>query len=137
MGYDVEKMTFSTEDGEIAEACFDVLLFSLLEQVPDIQEVFYRAHISGDTNKKESLRRKFYLETCIMLKTHVNKTLLEMEKLRIKIDQHDPKKHKLLPLIRENNAFVVKTFSKVRHRVDRMIKEELSARKSNKQNTAN
>ena len=135
MGYDVSAMTFDTTDGSFTEEVWDFLLFSLLEQVPELQEVYYKAHISGDKSTKDSLRRKFYLETCIMLKKHVDKTLLEMKKLIDKVDQQDMSKHELLPMIRKNNVFVAQTFSKVKYRVDRMIQDELSARKAQEQYT--
>jgi len=136
MGYDVSKMTFNATDGSFTEEVWDFLLFSLLEQVPELQEIYYNAHISGDTNRKDSLRKKFYLETCIMLKKHVDRTLLEMEKLIFKIDQQDLSKHEVLPLIRKNNLFVAQTFSKVKCGVDRMIQDELSARKAQEQQTS-
>jgi hypothetical protein len=135
IGYDVSAMTFNTTDGSFTEEVWDFLLFSLLEQVPELQELYYKAHISGDKSAKDSLRRKFYLETCIMLKKHVDKTLLEMDKLIDKVDQQDLSKHELLPMIRKNNVFVAQTFSKVKYRVDRMIQDELSARKAQEQQT--
>ena len=68
-----------------------------------------------------------------MLKKHVDKTLLEMKKLIDKVDQQDMSKHELLPMVRKNNVFVAQTFSKVKSRVDRMIQDELSARKAQEQ----
>jgi len=130
MGYDVSKMTFNTTDGSFTEEVWDFVLFSLLEQVPSIQEAYYQAHVSGNKEMKDSMRRKFYMETCIMLKKHVDKTLLEMEELIQKIDQYDAKEHELLPLIRRNNVFVAETFLKVKHNVDDMIQQELTARKA-------
>jgi hypothetical protein len=135
IGYDVSAMTFNTTDGSFTEEVWDFLLFSLLEQVPELQELYHKSHISGDKSAKDSLRRKFYLETCIMLKKHVDKTLLEMDKLIDKVDQQDLSKHELLPMIRKNNVFVAQTFSKVKYRVDRMIQDELSARKAQEQQT--
>ena len=130
MGYAVSKMTFNTKDGSFTEEVWDFVLFSLLEQVPDIQDAFYDAHMSGNQNMKDSIRRKFYMETCIMLKKHVDKTLNEMNELIKKIDQHDMNEHELLPMIRRNNFLVAQTFSKVKHNVDQMIQQELLARKT-------
>jgi len=130
MGYDVSKMTFSTTDGSFTEEVWDFVLYSLLEQVPDIQEAYYEAHVSRNQNTKDSIRRKFYIETCIMLKKHVDKTLLEMNDLIKKIDQYDMNEHELLPMIRRSNVFVSQTFSKVKHNVDQMIQQELIARKA-------
>mmetsp|Transcript_5216 Transcript_5216/g.15184 ORF Transcript_5216/g.15184 Transcript_5216/m.15184 type:complete len:480 (-) Transcript_5216:2248-3687(-) len=130
MGYNVEKMTFNTTDGSFTEEVWDFVLYSLLEQVPEIQEAYYDAHVSGNEDRKNSIRRKFYLETCIMLKKHVDKTLLEMENLINKVDQYDINDHDLLPMIRRNNIFVAETFSKVKYNVDHMIQEEMVARKA-------
>ena len=130
MGYDVSKMTFSTTDGSFTEEVWDFVLYSLLEQVPDIQEAYYKAHVSGYQHTKDSIRRKFYIETCIMLKKHVDKTLLEMNDLIKKIDQYDMNEHELLPMIRRSNVFVAQTFSKVKHNIDQMIQQELIARKA-------
>jgi hypothetical protein len=130
MGYDVSKMTFNTTDGSFTEEVWDFVLYSLLEQVPEVQEAYYEAHISGNQNAKDSLRQKFYLETCIMLKKHVDKTLVEMNALIRNIDQHDMSEHELLPMIRRNNVLVAQTFSKVKYNVDQMIQQELMARKA-------
>ena len=133
LGYDVAKMTFSVSDGSFSEQLWDFVLYSLLEQVPDIQEAFYQAHISENESTKDSIRRKFYLETCIMLKKHVDKTLGELNELIQKIDQYNMDEHELLPMIRRNNVFVAQIFSKAKHNVDQMIQQELMARKEQKQ----
>lgn len=129
LGYDVAKMTFSVIDGSFTEELWDFVLYSLLEQVPDIQEAFYQAHVSENHDVKNSIRRKFYLETCIMLKKHVDKTLVELKELIEKIDQQDMNDHELLPMIRRNNVFVSQIFSKAKYNVDQMIQQELMARK--------
>jgi hypothetical protein len=130
MGYDLSKMVFNTTDGAIAEEVWDVMLFCMLEQVPEIQEVFYQAHVTGDHKTKAAIRRKFLLENCIMMKKHVDGTLQEMEALLQKIDQQDISNHDLLPMIRQCNVFVARTFSKVKSRVDQMIQAELAQRKT-------
>ncbi|VEU36590.1 unnamed protein product [Pseudo-nitzschia multistriata] len=130
MGYDVSKMTFNVTDGSFTEEVWDFVLYSLLEQVPTIQDAYYEAHISGNQDGKDSIRRKYYLETCIMLKKHVDNTLLEMEDLIKKIDEHNMDEHEILPMIRRNNVFVARVFSKVKYNVDNMIQEELMARKA-------
>lgn len=129
MGYEVSRMTFNTTDGSFTEEVWDFVLFCLLEQVPDIQDAYYNAHVSGNQNMKDSIRRKFYMETCIMLKKHVDKTLIELNELIKKIDRYDMIEHELLPMIRRNNFLVAQTFSKVKHNVDQMIQQELMARK--------
>ncbi len=130
LGYDVAKMTFNATDGSFTEELWDFVLYSLLEQVPEIQEAFYQSHISGNQSTKDSIRRKFYLETCIMLKKHVDKTLNEMNELIQKIDQYDMDEHEFLPMIRKNNVFVSQIFSKAKRNIDQMIQQELLARKA-------
>ncbi len=130
LGYDVAKMTFNTTDGSFTEELWDFVLYSLLEQVPEIQEAFYQAHVSENHGMKNSIRRKFYLETCIMLKKHVDKNIAELKELIEKIDQHNMNDHELLPMIRRNNVFVSQIFSKVKFNVDQMIQQELIARKA-------
>ena len=131
MGYDLSKMVFNTADGAIAEENWDVLLFSMLEQVPAIQEAFYQAVVNRDQNTKDAIRKKFYLENCIMMKKHVDATLREMDALIQKIDgQPNAHEHYRLPMIRRSNVFVARTFAKVKSRVDQMIKEEMAKRKS-------
>ena len=130
LGYDVAKMTFNAADGSFTEELWDFVLYSLLEQVPEIQEAFYQSHISGNQSTKNAIRRQFYLETCIMLKKHVDKTLNEMNELIKKIDQYDMDEHELLPMIRRNNVFVSQIFSKAKGSIDQMIQQELLARKA-------
>ena len=130
LGYDVAKMTFNATDGAFTEELWDFVLYSLLEQVPKIQEAFYQSHVSGNQSTKDSIRRKFYLETCIMLKKHVDKTLYEMDELIQKIDQYNMDEHELLPMIRRNNLFVSQIFSKAKRNIDLMIQQELMARKA-------
>lgn len=130
IGYDLSKMVFNTTDGAISEEAWDILLFSLLEQVPSIQEAFYQAHKNEDFATKDTIRRRFYLETCIMLKKHVDSALIEMQALLQKIDGHDISRHRLLPMIRRSNELVARTFSKAKGRIDQMIKEEMAQRKA-------
>jgi len=133
MGYDVAKMTFSTIDGSFTEQVWDFVLYSLLEQVPEIQAAYYDAHVNKNQPQKDAIRRKYYLETCIMLKKHVDKMLAEVNELIAKVDSHDDQEHPHLPMIRKSNVFVAQTFAKAKRNVDQMIQQELIARKEQQQ----
>ena len=128
LGYDLDKMVFRTQDGAIATAVWDVVLYSILTQVPDIQEAFYQAHMKGDIPTKTAIHDRFLLETCITLRKHVDGTVNEMKELHDKIMSHDESKHPRLSLIRKNNAFVQRTFEKVKSRIDEMIQSEMVRR---------
>ena len=131
MGYDFDKMVFRTQDGAIATPVWDVVLFSILAQVPDIQEAFYQAHMDGDENTKASIHERFLLETCVTLRKHVDRTLKEMKELHDEIVSHDETKHARLSMIRKNNEFVQQTFEKVKRRIDGMIQSEMARRREN------
>jgi hypothetical protein len=130
IGYDTAKMVFSTKDGTIANAVWDVILFSILEQVPEVQEAFYQAHVKGDHVTKDAIHHQFCLETCIVLKKHVDNTRRELETLLRNIDELDSLEHSRLPMIRKHNAFVHQTFSKVKVRLDQLAKAEFKKRKA-------
>jgi hypothetical protein len=133
MGYDTSKMVFYTADGEISEECFDVVLFNLLEKVPDIQGVFYNAHMTGDQNSKMRIQRQYLLETCTSLKLHVDGVIRELQVLKQRIDQEDMSQHPRLPMIRRHNECVMDTFSKVKIRLDNMIRNETERRRKSPQ----
>lgn len=136
IGYDVNKMTLGTKDGSIAEAVFDVTLFSILEQVPEVQTLFYQAHIEGDKQTVHALRQQFHLETCILLKKHIDSKLVEIQNLLqqidrlYNIDQNAVVQHERLPVILEHNMFLYETFAKAKSRIDTMIQEEMKRRKA-------
>lgn len=134
LGYDVSKMVFSTEDGSIATEIFDVTLYSILEQIPDLQRRFYEAHTKGDEETVQALRTKYHLEICIVLKKHVDGKLAEfvnllrkMENMDSGIISHD---HPRLSMIFEHNKFLYMTFANVKARLDGMIQAELKSRKN-------
>jgi hypothetical protein len=132
MGYDNAKMVFSTSDGTIAEEVWDTVLYSILEQAPQIQEAFYQAHVQGNLEAKCAIRRQFSLETGIMIRRHVDGTLTELKPLLKKVDDlgetafgHHPR----LALIQRHNAFIYRTFSRVKARLDETLKAEADRRK--------
>jgi hypothetical protein len=135
MGYDISKMVFYTADGEISEECFDVVLFNLLEKVPETQDAFYNAHMSDNQNRKMEIQRRYLLETCTSLKLHVDGVLNELEGLMKRIDAEDIREHPRLPMIRRHNECVMETFSKVKGRLDNMIQNEAERRTNSKERT--
>lgn len=130
MGYDTARMVFYTADGGISEECFDVVLYNLLERLPDVQEQFYQAHMTGDQGTKMEIQRKYILETCTSLKLHVDGVLRELELLMQRIDGVDMSLHPRLPMIRRHNECVKDTFSKVKGRLDAMIRNETERRRN-------
>ncbi|KAL3943731.1 MAG: hypothetical protein SGBAC_002201 [Bacillariaceae sp.] len=130
VGYDTARMVFYTADGGISEECFDVVLYNLLERMPDIQETFYQAHMAGDQSIKMEIQRKYLLETCTSLKLHVDGVLRELELLMTRIDGQDMALHPRLPMIRKHNDNVMDTFSKVKGRLDIMIRNETERRRN-------
>lgn len=132
MGYDLDAMVFRTQDGAIANAVWDVLLYTILEQKPQLQEQFYQAHKRGDQDTKQRMHQKFHLESCLTLKTHVDRTLTEMDEILNKMDEVEEDERHLRPrysLIRTNNEFVRGVFAMVKQRVDGMIQAEVLGRR--------
>lgn len=129
MGYDTDKMLFDTRDGSISEAVWDVTLYSILDQLPKEQEELYNANKSGDEETKKLLHQKYYLETCIVLKNHVDSTIRNLEELLQKITTLDGSKHPRLQTIYNHNIFFHQTFWKVQQRLNSLIREEMEARR--------
>lgn len=130
MGYDTDKMLFDTRDGSIANEVFDFTLYSILEQIPETQEIFYQAHMEKDTETKTILHKKYHLETCIVIKNHVDSTLEVLKELIDRILTLDKKNHPRLETIYRHNLFFYHTFWKVQQRLNEMIRTEMEARKS-------
>ena len=84
---------FCTEDGAISTPVWDIILYSILEQVPDLQETFYQAYMKNDDSTKAMLHQKFHLESSLILRKHAAATLQEMIELLEKINQHDETEH--------------------------------------------
>jgi hypothetical protein len=129
MGYDTDKMLFDTRDGGISEQVFDVTLYSILEQIPEIQEKLYQAHTEGDKDTKAALHRQYHLETSIMIKKHVDSTLKVLEELLQKITTLDQSGHPRLETIYRHNLFFQNTFWKVQQQINSMIREEMESRR--------
>jgi hypothetical protein len=133
IGYDFSRMVFYVEDGAIAEEVWDVVLYSLLEDLPDVRQAFYDAHRKGDRDTKVAIHGQFFLQTCNALLAHVDGTLMELEELSQQIEKEGTSKHARLPMIRDHNEFVRETFLKVKARLDQMVQAETERRKSMEQ----
>ena len=49
--YDQSKMVYGTKDGSISDTIWDTVLYSLLDQVPEDQQVFNVSHLEGDEKR--------------------------------------------------------------------------------------
>jgi hypothetical protein len=141
MGYNVDRMTIDTMDGSLADEIWDVALYSILEQVPLLQEEFYAAHGRNDTVTKHAIQQQYQLETSLVLKNHIDGKVAELEALLIRMDDamttgdgssrlaflHE--QHPRFFLIRQHNIFVYQTFVKAKRRLDHRIQLELEQRK--------
>jgi hypothetical protein len=138
LGYSVDRMTLDTHDGSIAPEIWDVTLYSILDQIPSLQSMFYSAHQNNDTVTIQALHRDYRMETGIILKRHMNGKAKELEALLMKMDQalaETPSiaclqmKHPRFFLIRKHNAFMYQTFAKAEKHLDTVIQRELEQRK--------
>ncbi|KAL3936458.1 MAG: hypothetical protein SGBAC_008223 [Bacillariaceae sp.] len=136
VGYDTDKMLFDTRDGTIADVIFDVTLYSILEQVPELQEKFYKAHVDKDKEAKDFLRQQYHLETCIMIKNHIDSSLRIFEEVLQKCVNLNPEEHPRLETIYKHNLFFHQTFHKAQGKINAMIKEEMMQRKKRENSVA-
>ena len=89
LGYDVDRMTLDTLTGELAQEVWDVTLYSILEQLPDIQQQFYDAAVSPQKDAKmvkQAFRDQYRLETTLVLKNHMDSKVAELERLLTRMD---------------------------------------------------
>ena len=121
VGYDPSLLLFSTEDGGIAPAVWDVLLYSKLERTPGMSEAknaFYEAHQNGDEETKYAIHSQFRQATCSVLLEHVETILREVSQLTSMMEQfRNEDRHPRLPLLMRHHSMVTSTFSKVRDNI--------------------
>jgi hypothetical protein len=81
--YDPSKMVFRTNDGAVSAVVWDYILYTLFDQnlMIDQMEELYIAHKQNDTITKQFLHAQYHLETCILLKKHVDRKIIEMKQL--------------------------------------------------------
>ena len=141
---DRSKMVYRTEDGGIANAVWDTVLYALLEQQTGNSEAeaarktLYQAHIDGDDKTKAEIRQKYLLESCLTLRNHVVKTLNEINSLVDKVDNimeasgdasMVEKEYPRLSMIHRHNLYVQSVFQKVKDRLDDMTQKEMTRRR--------
>jgi hypothetical protein len=129
LGYDTKKMVFRTQDGAISNAVWDVVLYLILTQVPELQEAFYEAHVDGDKHFKATMHAQFQLEASMFLKSHVQKCLQEIDTALEKIKIENESEHSRLGLIRQHTEFMHRTFQKVQQNLDQTIQSEMERRR--------
>lgn len=124
VGYDPTQMVFNTETGEISQPVWDVLLYSRLENKPELADdarAFHQACIAGDEATKSEIEKKYFLDTCEALLNHVTQMLVDLYQLQLHMDAYDPVKHPRIPLIRKHHDMVKSTFNKVENRLNEML----------------
>jgi len=134
---DRKKMVYRTQDGAISNTVWDTVLYSLLDQVPEDQALFYKAHQEGENDQKSVLHERYIIETSLVLRKHVVKELSELRESLSKIDSimntmsamELEMEHPRLPMIRQHNEFIFRTFEKARQQIDARVKGELKRRK--------
>ena len=125
----LELLTESIEDGAIANAVWDVMMYNLLEQVPELQEAFYQAHKNKDAKTKQTIFNKFHLEAAMLLHKYVSGSFSEFLQLLDKTNEYSDEEHPRLPLIRRHLDFMLRTFTKVLDNLNETIQKETKARK--------
>ena len=129
LGYDTKKMVFRTQDGAISNAVWDVVLYLILTQVPQLQEEFYQAHVDGDKPRKATMHAQFRLEESMFLRNHVQKCLQEIDVILEKIKSENESEHPRLGMIRQHTEFMQRSFRKVQHNLDQTIESGMEQRR--------
>jgi len=127
---DPTKMVFRSEDGMIANAVWDSMLYALLVSESGEQMALYNAHVQGDKEAKAAIHSRYALEVSLALKKHVEQALAESYSEVQDDPLVDDTDHPRLHLIRQHNSFLREIFLKVKCRLDGMIHAELRRRMS-------
>ena len=119
-------LLFYRESGEISPQVWDLLLYSILKQLPEDArqeqlQGFYEAYMMGEVDAKNLYHRHYFQYTHQALSDHVNGTLEELDSLSELAKTKDIAKHPRLSLILKHNNFVKDTFLKVRANLDAML----------------
>ena len=120
LGLDFSNLLFYKDTGDISAEVWDVMLYSILGQDPDLRQGFYQAYTSGDMDTKNSYHQQYFPYTLEALKKHVDGTLRELDELSFRASSKDPSTHPRVPLILQHNDFVKSTFLKVKRNLDAM-----------------
>mmetsp|Transcript_39179 Transcript_39179/g.44122 ORF Transcript_39179/g.44122 Transcript_39179/m.44122 type:complete len:430 (-) Transcript_39179:25-1314(-) len=120
LGYDFSNLLFYKETGDISPEVYDVVLYSILGQDPNLKQGFYEACINGDIDTKNQYIEQYYPNIIEALRSHVDVTLLELDQLSAAASSKDPNTHPRVGVILQHNAFVKETFLKVKSNLDNM-----------------
>mmetsp|Transcript_7086 Transcript_7086/g.17106 ORF Transcript_7086/g.17106 Transcript_7086/m.17106 type:complete len:463 (-) Transcript_7086:233-1621(-) len=124
IGLDFSRMLFYKDTGDITEEVWDVLLYTILEDVDDderqTQRAFYKACMSGDVDTKNAIHHEYFHKTARVLQIHVDSFLQNLDRLEAKAATKNVVDHPRIPIILEHNEFVKQTFLRVKENVDAM-----------------
>jgi hypothetical protein len=120
LGLDFGNLLFFKETGEISGEVWDVVLYSVLAQDPNLQQGFYQAFVNGDGATKQQYHQEYFPYTLEAMRTHVDDTLRELDVLSAKARSYDLATHPRVPVILQHNEFVKQTFLRVKAGLDAM-----------------
>jgi len=121
LGFVYDRMVFYHENGAIAEEVWDVMLYTILEQIDtNQQQQFLNAHLQGDQQTKANMHNHYRPQTCDALLQHVDEMLNELANCSNKIQQNPEQGNDNLPMIQYHNDFVRETFMKVRNNLEQI-----------------
>lgn len=123
MGYDTSRLVFYKDDGGIAEEVWDIVLYQVLSNNREHQELLHQSHMNQDLQTKQALHDNYRFETSSYLKNHVDKFLDQLQGLSNKAIGKDVNEHPRLPLILNHNEFVRNTFLTVKTNLDQIVQE--------------
>jgi len=125
LGFVYERMVFYHESGAIASEVWDVMLYTILEQIDKgQQQQFYNAHMQGDQNTKANMLNHYRPQICDALLQHVDEMLTALANCATKIQRNPDPNNKNLPMIQYHNDFVRETFLKVRANLEQIKNQQ-------------
>jgi SET domain len=114
MGYDHSRLLFYKDSGEVSPEVWDVLLYQIVDSIPETQLALYQAHVNGDYQTKQLIHQQYFQETSTALLQHIDGFLQQLENLSQKAKGKNLVDHPRLPIILQHNEFVKKTLLAVR-----------------------
>ena len=125
IGLDHSRMLFYKDTGDITEEVWDVILYTVLEDLEDddrqTQRAFYQACMNGDADTKNAIHQQYFPMTSRVIQIHVNSFIAELDQLSEKAFTKNISVHPRIPLILEHNEFVKQTFLRVKGNIDSMV----------------
>lgn len=113
LGFDYTTMVFYPENGGIAEAVWDVMLYTILGKTdPPSQQQFYQAHMQGDMQTKQQFHQHYLPQSSHALMDHVNNMLVALQTSDEKVQKLGANTKS--EMFRIHNQVVTDTFLKVR-----------------------